>query len=75
MVGHPDNERPSRDALIARGINKQKLRAHSDFYHNQACNDWALTHWQWGDLMCEAKGKRLASFSLYEYAKNHVISQ
>ncbi len=75
MVGHPDNERPSRDVLIASGINKQKLRAHSDFYHNQACNDWALTHWQWGDLMCEAKGKCLASFALYEYAKNHVISQ
>lgn len=68
LAGYPSNERPSRDALIAAGINKQKLRAHSDFYHNDACNVWALTHWQWADIMCESKAKNLASTKLFEQA-------
>ena len=46
------------------GYNKPKLRAHSDFYWNNAVNDWALTHRDWADIMCESKGKNLASFAL-----------
>ena len=68
LADHPRDTLPARDSLIARGINKQKLRAHSDFYHNDACNLWALQHWQWGDLMCESKAKNLASMKLYESA-------
>lgn len=64
----PTDSLPSRDALIASGINKQKLRAHSDFYHNQAMNKWALSHWQWADLCCEVKSKNLGAHKLYEYA-------
>jgi UV DNA damage endonuclease len=56
--------------LLESGHNKQKLRAHSDYYWNQAVNDWALSHQSWADLMCESKAKNLASFKLYEHAKN-----
>jgi len=70
LVGHSTDVRPDRNSLISVGIGKQKLRAHSDFYHNNACNDWALTHWDWADMMCESKAKCLASFKLHEYAKS-----
>lgn len=67
LAGHPSNQRPARDALIAAGINKQKLRTHSDFYHNAACNDWALTHWEWADIMTESKGKNLSQRALLDH--------
>jgi hypothetical protein len=28
---------------------------------NDAVNDWALSHWEWADIMVEAKCKNLAS--------------
>lgn len=46
--------------------NKSKLRAHSDFYDNVHINQWALTHWEWADIMCESKAKNLASTRLFE---------
>lgn len=74
LAGHPRHTLPSRDTLIASGSKKAHLRAHSDFYHNAACNDWALTHWDWADIMTEAKGKCLASRQLFEHylAKNNL---
>jgi UV DNA damage repair endonuclease len=69
LADHDPNEYPSRDTLIESGLNKQKLRAHSDYYWNNALNDWAITHNDWADIMCESKAKNLASFKLYEYAK------
>lgn len=70
LSGFSANKLPARDELIAAGINKQKLRAHSDFYHNEACNRWALTHWSWSDIMCESKAKNLASTKLFESAQH-----
>ena len=69
LVEHPSNERPSHDALIKAGLSKQKLRAHSDYYWNEAVNDWALTFSDNFDIMCESKAKNLASFKLYERYK------
>jgi len=61
--------------LLESGYNKQKLRAHSNYYYNKMLNDWAYTHWQWADVMCESKAKNLASFQLHEYwKKNYDIS-
>lgn len=51
----------------ALNVSKQKLRAHSDYMHNQAINDWMLQHWEWADIMVEAKGKNLASDQLVKY--------
>jgi UV DNA damage repair endonuclease len=67
LVGHCATTRPDMESLLAQGYKKAKLRAHSDFYWNQAVNDWALTHSDWADMMCESKAKNLASKSLYEY--------
>jgi UV DNA damage repair endonuclease len=70
---HNRNSRPCLTTLLGSGHNKQKLRAHSDYYWNNAVNDWALTHWSWVDIMCESKAKNLASLKLYEHAgKEHV---
>lgn len=66
LVGHCSNTLPCRDSLIATGKNKQKLRAHSDYYWNKAVNDWAMTFNDKFDIMCESKAKNLASHKLYE---------
>jgi UV DNA damage repair endonuclease len=66
LVGHCSNTLPDRESLIANGSNKQKLRAHSDYYWNHAVNKWAMTFNDKFDMMCESKAKNLASFKLYE---------
>ena len=70
LVDHDPDTLPDRDALILAGYNKQKLRAHSDFYWNNAVNEWALTFRDKFDIMCESKAKNLASFKLREGKKN-----
>jgi UV DNA damage repair endonuclease len=72
LPDHCRNTRPDLDALLAQGYKKAKLRAHSDFYWNVPVNDWALTHWEWADIMCESKAKNLASQRLYEHAQQKV---
>lgn len=66
LVGHDQDTLPDHAALLAAGLKKQKLRAHSDFCWNRAVNEWALTHNDWADIMVEAKGKNLASQQLYD---------
>jgi UV DNA damage repair endonuclease len=66
LVDHDSGTRPDLDALLAGGFKKQKLRAHSDFYWNRACNDWALTFADNFDIQCEAKGKNLATDQLQQ---------
>ena len=73
LVEHTKHGRPALAPLIESGHNKQKLRAHSEYYWNDAVNDWALTHSDWADIMCESKAKNLASFKLYERAKTNGI--
>jgi UV DNA damage repair endonuclease len=68
LVDHSKYQRPDLRALLAAGLNKTKLRAHSDFMWNQAVNDWALTHSSWADIMVECKAKNLGSFALANYA-------
>ena len=69
LVGHARDQHPSFDTLIENGYKRGKLRAHSDFYWNEAVNKWALTHSNWADIMCESKAKNLASQALYEFSK------
>jgi UV DNA damage endonuclease len=66
LVGHSGHDRPALIPLMEIGHKKGKLRAHSDFYWNDAVNQWAVTHSTWADIMCESKGKNLASFKLAE---------
>ena len=70
LVNHSRSILPDVGALIESGHNKQKLRAHSDYMWSDAANDWAKTHWEWADILVEAKGKNLASFALHEYFKS-----
>ena len=57
--------RPDMATLLEGGYKKAKLRAHSDYCWNSAVNEWALSHWDWADIMVEAKMKNLASGQLY----------
>lgn len=69
LPGHCVNTLPNHALLLEQGHKKQKLRAHSDFYWNTEANLWALTFLDQFDIMCESKCKNLASFALYEQAK------
>ena len=73
LTGHSATRLPDHGALIAEGYSKQKLRAHSDYYWNDAVNQWALTFIDNFDIMCESKAKNLASFKLFERYKNGNI--
>lgn len=66
LVGHDANVRPDRDVLLESKYNKQKLRAHSDYYWNEAVNDWAMSFRDQFDIMCESKAKNLATHKLYD---------
>jgi len=66
LGAHPGHTRPSLSTLLETGHKKAKLRAHSNFYWNTAVNEWALSFRDNFDIMCESKGKNLASFALYE---------
>lgn len=66
LTDHCRDTRPHIDTLLESGHKKQHLRAHSDYFWNKAVNDWAMTHNEWADMMCESKAKNLASFRLYD---------
>jgi len=69
LVDHCSKTLPNMDTLLSQGYKKQKMRAHSDFMWNTACNEWALSHWEWADIQVEAKGKNLASAQVYDRAR------
>ena len=69
LVDHDPNVLPDMESLLAQGYKKQKLRAHSDFYWNDAVNKWAATFSKDWDIQCESKCKNLAS---HEFYKNYV---
>jgi UV DNA damage repair endonuclease len=60
LPDHDPNTRPDMETLLAAGYKKSKLRAHSDFYWNNAVNDWAQSFRSIWDIQCESKAKNLA---------------
>jgi len=66
LVDHDTSTMPNMNMLLESGHKKQKLRAHSDYYWNDAVNQWAVSHNEWADIMCESKAKNLASIRLYD---------
>ena len=72
LVNHCAKSLPDRALLLEDGYKKQKLRAHSDFYWNQKTNEWAITFLNQFDIMCESKGKNLASMELHNRAKSYL---
>ncbi len=73
LVDHCTKTMPDYKVLLESGHKKAKLRAHSDFYWNKSVNEWALSFWDQFDIMCESKGKNLASFALYEQSKQLTL--
>jgi UV DNA damage repair endonuclease len=73
LIDHDTEVMPEYSVLLEAGYKKQKLRAHSDFYWNSATNDWALSFLGTHDIMCESKGKNLASFALHKRAKELTL--
>ena len=73
LIDHNSSVVPDHAGLLSEGYKKQKLRAHSDFYWNTATNEWALGFLNTHDIMCESKGKNLASRTLYEQAKELTL--
>ena len=69
LVDHDPLVAPDHKLLLEQGYRKQKMRAHSNFYWNKPCNEWALSFLETHDIMVEAKSKNLASFALAEEAK------
>jgi len=60
LVDHDPDTKPDLQELKQLGFTSAKLRAHSDYYWNNACNTWALSFQDDFDIMCEAKEKNLA---------------
>jgi UV DNA damage repair endonuclease len=72
LIGHCPNTMPDYQLLLEAGHKKQKLRAHSDFYWNYKTNEWAINFLNQFDIMCESKGKNLASMELYKQAQTYL---
>ena len=73
LVNHSLNEKPNVQLLLENGYKKSKLRAHSEYFWNNAVNLWALEFLDKFDIMCEVKSKNLASFALHRLAKQHQL--
>ena len=69
LVDHDPRHRPDLAGLLARGHKKQQLRAHSDFYWNEAVNEWASGFSDQFDIQCEAKGKNIARDGFAKFVK------
>ena len=63
---HRTDIKPDFTSLCEQGLNKQKLRAHSDYMWNTAVNEWAGTFRENFDIMVEAKMINLASIPFEE---------
>jgi UV DNA damage endonuclease len=69
---HSIDEKPDLVSLLNAGYKKTALRAHSDDYWNNACNDWISSFTRDFDIMCESKHKNLASIKLLAHIKGLV---
>jgi UV DNA damage repair endonuclease len=67
LIDHDPTTMPCLHQLKQQGFTSAKLRAHSDYYWNQAVNAWAASFLDNFDIMCESKEKNLASM---EFAKS-----
>lgn len=65
----PSDRLPDQNKLA---VKSAKLRAHADYYHNEAVNEWALGFDQF-DLMCESKAKNLARSKLALFEVNSAL--
>jgi UV DNA damage endonuclease len=69
LVDHTADELPDYKLLTSMGFTSAKLRAHSDYYWNNRVNEWAASHGEWADIMCESKQKNLASQAFIKWTQ------
>jgi UV DNA damage endonuclease len=74
LVNHDTETLPNFIILRESGINKTKIRAHSNQVWNNASNDWVLSFSDSFDIMVEAKHKNLSSSRLLERATDNSYS-
>lgn len=67
LVDHDVNVLPNLELLLSQGMKRGKLRAHSDYYWNNAVNAWALGFNKDFDIQCESKAKNLARNELVKH--------
>jgi UV DNA damage repair endonuclease len=67
LIHHDINTKPNMEELLKAGYKKSKLRAHSDYYWNNAVNDWAAGFGRDFDIQCESKAKNLARDRFINY--------
>jgi UV damage endonuclease UvdE len=72
LIDHDPTVLPNLRELKAQGFTAAKLRAHSDFYWNDAVNLWAASFLPQFDIMCESKEKNLASNAFAKFALENV---
>lgn len=70
LDGHSCDVKPDYTQLVSMGITRGKMRAHSDFYWNTACNQWAHSFSPKFDIMLESKEKNLAHKRFVENVKH-----
>lgn len=73
LPNHSTEHKPNLNLLLQSGINKNKLRAHSNFMWNREVNEWAFSHLSWADCMVEAKAKNLASIAFFNECNSFNI--
>lgn len=73
LVDHDPEVRPDMDVIIAGKLNRVKMRAHSDFYWNQASNRWMSGFIKDYDIQTESKGKNIARDRLMSDLKSLVL--
>jgi len=57
---HDPSQLPDHASLLASGHSRTSLRAHSDYFWNQASNEWAASFLPEFDIQTESKAKNLA---------------
>ena len=67
LVDHDPDVLPDHAALIAMdGMNRMKLRSHSDYFWNNRLNEWAWSFSDQFDIQLECKAKNLAQVKFVE---------
>jgi UV DNA damage repair endonuclease len=74
LCSHRPDHRPILVDLLEQGYKKQKLRAHSDMFWNDAVNEWAISFNDKFDIMCESKCKQIASIAFYNQMYQQNVS-
>ena len=69
LVDHDADTLPDLAELKSAGFTSTKLRAHSDYYWNNAVNNWVASFSSVADIMCEAKQKNLAVQDFIKFLK------